>query len=157
MFAFSPATTLKESQRGLHFDLNMSLKVTVMLKSNEFVSGLPKRWRRMQWLPALLLSFFALFFGLGGGTAFGLTKVVITFASFSEREGVLFVAKDQNFFRKYDLDAEIIYVATGSVAMSALSRGSSQSKMLSMTESSESWKKRGCFSSILLTFNEVSL
>jgi len=111
----------------------------------------------MQWLPALLLSFFALFFGLGGGTAFGLTKVVITFASFSEREGVLFVAKDQNFFRKYDLDAEIIYVATGSVAMSALSRGSSQSKMLSMTESSESWKKRGCFSSILLTFKEVSL
>jgi len=60
------------------------------------------------------------------GTARGLTKVVVTFASFSEREGVLFVAKDHNFFRKYDLDAEIVYVATGAVALSALSRGSTQ-------------------------------
>jgi NitT/TauT family transport system substrate-binding protein len=60
------------------------------------------------------------------GTARGLTKVVVTFASFSEREGVLFVAKDYNFFRKYDLDAEVVYVATGAVALSALSRGSTQ-------------------------------
>jgi ABC-type nitrate/sulfonate/bicarbonate transport system substrate-binding protein len=60
------------------------------------------------------------------GTACALTKVVVTFASFSEREGVLFVAKDHNFFRKYDLDAEIVYVATGAVALSALSRGSTQ-------------------------------
>jgi ABC-type nitrate/sulfonate/bicarbonate transport system substrate-binding protein len=60
------------------------------------------------------------------GTARGLTKILVTFASFSEREGVLFVAKDHNFFRKYDLDAEIVYVATGAVALSALSRGSTQ-------------------------------
>ena len=104
----------------------MSLTVAVMPKTRKIISGWPQRSRRRQWLPALFLSFFALLVGLDGGTAFGLTKIVITFASFSEREGVLFVAKDQNFFRKYDLDAEIIYVATGSVAMSALSRGSSQ-------------------------------
>lgn len=73
-----------------------------------------------------LFGFFVFNFALNGGTAMGLTKVVVTFASFSEREGVLFVAKDQNFFRKYDLDAEVVYVATGAVALSALSRGGSQ-------------------------------
>jgi ABC-type nitrate/sulfonate/bicarbonate transport system substrate-binding protein len=54
------------------------------------------------------------------------TNVVITYASFSEREGVLFVAKEHDFFKKYGLDVDMIYVATGSVALSALSRGSSQ-------------------------------
>lgn len=61
-----------------------------------------------------------------GTTVFAASKIVVTFASFSEREGILFVAQDANFFRKYDLDAEVVYVPTGSVALSALSRGSSQ-------------------------------
>jgi ABC-type nitrate/sulfonate/bicarbonate transport system substrate-binding protein len=80
----------------------------------------------MKTLFALLLSLTAVNFDPCGGSAWALTKVVITFASFSEREGVLFVAKDANFFRKHDLDAELVYVQTGSVALSALSRGSSQ-------------------------------
>ena len=77
-------------------------------------------------LSAFLLSLIAGSFGFSGGSAVALNQVVITFASFSEREGILFVAKDANFFRKRDLDAEIVYVPTGSVALSALSRGSSQ-------------------------------
>jgi NitT/TauT family transport system substrate-binding protein len=74
---------------------------------------------------ASFLAVLVLSFGLFEAKALALSKVILTFASFSEREGVLFVAKDHNFFRKYDLDAEIIYVATGAVALSALSRGSS--------------------------------
>jgi NitT/TauT family transport system substrate-binding protein len=81
---------------------------------------------KMRVLFAFLLSLIAGSLGSSGGNALALTKVVITFASFSEREGILFVAKDANFFRKHDLDAELVYVQTGSVALSALSRGSSQ-------------------------------
>jgi NitT/TauT family transport system substrate-binding protein len=76
-----------------------------------------------RFIVSAMVAFLVVIAGLIG-TALGLTKVVVTFASFSEREGVLFVAKDHNFFRKYDLDAEIVYVATGAVALSALSRGS---------------------------------
>jgi ABC-type nitrate/sulfonate/bicarbonate transport system substrate-binding protein len=75
---------------------------------------------------ALLGLSFLILGGLLETKAFALTKVVITYASFSEREGVLFVAKEHDFFKKHGLDAEMIYVATGAVALSALSRGSSQ-------------------------------
>ena len=51
------------------------------------------------------------------------TRVVIMPAGFSEREGVLVVAQDQGFFRKRDLDVQLVYVRTGSVAMSALAAG----------------------------------
>jgi len=78
----------------------------------------------MKLLLTLLVGLLAAGFG-DISRAFGSGKVVITFASFSEREGVLFVAQDQNFFRKYGLDTEVVYVATGSVALAALSRGSS--------------------------------
>ncbi|MBI4525649.1 MAG: ABC transporter substrate-binding protein [Deltaproteobacteria bacterium] len=53
------------------------------------------------------------------------TKVVIMPASFSEREGILVVAQDQGFFRKRELDVQLVYVRTGSVAMSALTAGES--------------------------------
>src|SRR3954471_24312080 len=72
------------------------------------------------------LAFCFLFLVSSGAAALAASKVVVTFASFSEREGILFVAQDANLFRKYDLDAEVVYVPTGSVALSALSRGSSQ-------------------------------
>ncbi|MBI4524339.1 MAG: ABC transporter substrate-binding protein [Deltaproteobacteria bacterium] len=52
-------------------------------------------------------------------------RVVITFGSFSERESALFVAYDQGFFRKYDLDAKLVHVRSGPVALSALSAGES--------------------------------
>ncbi len=52
-------------------------------------------------------------------------RVVLTFASISEREGILFVANDQQFFRKYGLDVQLVYVSSGQVSMSALSSGDS--------------------------------
>ena len=54
------------------------------------------------------------------------TRVVITFGSFSEREGALFVAQNQGFFRKYDLDVKLVHVRSGPVGFSALSAGESQ-------------------------------
>src|SRR5919109_1808205 len=55
-----------------------------------------------------------------------LTKVVMTTGSLSEREGVLYVAQDQGFFRKYGLDLSLVQVRSGPVGMSALSSGESQ-------------------------------
>lgn len=52
-------------------------------------------------------------------------RVVITPASFSEREGALFVAQDHGLFRKYDLDVQLVYVSSGAVAVSALAAGES--------------------------------
>ena len=54
-----------------------------------------------------------------------LTKVVMTTGSLSEREGALYVAQDQGFFRKYGLDLTLVQVRNGPVGMSALSSGES--------------------------------
>src|SRR2546422_1410203 len=54
-----------------------------------------------------------------------LTKVVMTTGSLSEREGVLYVAQDQGFFRKYGLDLTLVQVRNGPVGMAALSSGES--------------------------------
>jgi NitT/TauT family transport system substrate-binding protein len=53
-------------------------------------------------------------------------KVVITPASFSEREGMLVVAQHQGFFRKYNLDAQVVLMPSGPLALSALAGGDSQ-------------------------------
>lgn len=50
-------------------------------------------------------------------------RVVTAFASFSEKEGAIFVAEDQGFFRKYGLDVKHVYVSSGSVALAALASG----------------------------------
>jgi ABC-type nitrate/sulfonate/bicarbonate transport system substrate-binding protein len=55
-----------------------------------------------------------------------LTKVVMTTGSFSEREGAIYVAQDQGFFRKYGLDLSFVQVRSGPVGMSALTSGDSQ-------------------------------
>ena len=52
-----------------------------------------------------------------------LTKVLMTTGSLSEREGVLYVAQDQGFFRKYGLDLTLVQVRNGPVGMSALASG----------------------------------
>ncbi|MGE5220535.1 MAG: ABC transporter substrate-binding protein [Chloroflexota bacterium] len=54
-----------------------------------------------------------------------LTKVVMTTGSLSEREGALYIAQDQGFFRKYGLDVNLVQVRNGPVGMSALSSGES--------------------------------
>ena len=50
-------------------------------------------------------------------------KVVITFADFSERTGLVFVAKDQRFFEERGLQAEVVQVRSGPIAISALAAG----------------------------------
>lgn len=55
------------------------------------------------------------------------TKVVIAYSSLNERgAGALLVARDQGFFRKHDLDVNLIYMRSGAVALSALSAGEAQ-------------------------------
>jgi NitT/TauT family transport system substrate-binding protein len=54
------------------------------------------------------------------------TKVLITTGSSSEREGALYVAQDQGYFRKYGLDVTLVQVRNGPVGMAALSSGESQ-------------------------------
>src|SRR5215831_9411204 len=58
--------------------------------------------------------------------ATALQKVVITPASFSDREGVLVVAQQQDFFRKYNVDAQLVLMPNAPIAFSALSSGESQ-------------------------------
>src|SRR6516162_4308567 len=53
-------------------------------------------------------------------------KVVITPASFTEREGMLIVAQNQGFFRKYNLDAQLVLMPNAPVALSVLTAGDSQ-------------------------------
>ena len=54
-------------------------------------------------------------------------KIVIAYASLNERgAGALLVARDQGFFRKYDLDVNLIYMHNAAVALSALSAGEAQ-------------------------------
>src|SRR5262249_58600211 len=53
-------------------------------------------------------------------------KVVVTPASFSEREGMLIVAHHQGFFRKHNLDAQLVLMPNGPLALSALAGGDSQ-------------------------------
>ncbi len=53
-------------------------------------------------------------------------KVVITPGSFSEREGILIVAQNQGFFRKHNLDAQLVLMPNAPIAFSALSAGESQ-------------------------------
>jgi ABC-type nitrate/sulfonate/bicarbonate transport system substrate-binding protein len=64
-----------------------------------------------------------------GSTAMaaGATKEIsIIFADFSERSGLLFVAKDQGFFAEYGLDADIVQVRSSPVAISALAAKEAQ-------------------------------
>src|SRR5258706_1229654 len=54
-----------------------------------------------------------------------LTKVLVTTGSSSEREGALYVAQDQGYFRKHGLDLTLVQVRNGPVGMAALSSGES--------------------------------
>jgi ABC-type nitrate/sulfonate/bicarbonate transport system substrate-binding protein len=55
------------------------------------------------------------------------TKVVIAYSTFNERgAGALMVARDLGFFRKQGLDANLIYVRSGAVALSALAADEAQ-------------------------------
>jgi NitT/TauT family transport system substrate-binding protein len=85
-------------------------------------------WRIDAWAGRLLafFSFFSLVSASSVLAASAPTKVVLSSASFSEKEGAFFVAEDQGFFQKYGLDVKHVYMRTGSVALAALASGDSQ-------------------------------
>jgi ABC-type nitrate/sulfonate/bicarbonate transport system substrate-binding protein len=75
----------------------------------------------LQWLLC-----FALMVTGGRAThAAALTKVLATTGSASEREGALYVAQDQGFFRRYGVDLTLVQARNGPVGMAALSSGES--------------------------------
>ena len=55
-----------------------------------------------------------------------LQKIVFVFAGFNERTGYIFVAKDLRFFEEQGLDAQIVQVRNGQVAVSALAANEAQ-------------------------------
>jgi ABC-type nitrate/sulfonate/bicarbonate transport system substrate-binding protein len=63
-------------------------------------------------------------------------KATIVFADFSERSGILFVAKDQRFFEEQGLDADAVQVRSGPIAISALAAGEAQFYTVSATGAS---------------------
>src|ERR1044071_3323756 len=54
-----------------------------------------------------------------------LIKVLATTGSASEREGALYVAQDQGFFRRHGVDLSLVQARNGPVGMAALSSGES--------------------------------
>ena len=55
-----------------------------------------------------------------------LSRVVMTIGAISEREGVVYVAHDQGFFRRHGLDLTLVQVRNGAVGIAAVSAGESQ-------------------------------
>jgi len=82
-----------------------------------------KFFSRLGFLLSLSLAFYAV---EPARSAAPPAKVVMTTGSFSEREGVVYVAQDQGLFRKYGLDLSFVQVRSGPVGMSALAAGESQ-------------------------------
>lgn len=63
-------------------------------------------------------------------------KVSMVFADFSERAGLLFVAKDQHFFEEQGLDMDVVQVRGGPIAIAALAAGEAQFYSVSATGAS---------------------
>src|SRR5690242_3972416 len=70
------------------------------------------------------------------GAAAPLHKIVFVFAGFNERSGYIFVAKEQHFFEEQGLDAQIVQVRNGQVAVSALAANEAQFYSVSATGAS---------------------
>ena len=67
----------------------------------------------------------AVFRDAAAQVAVPLTKVVMTIGAISEREGVVYVAQDQGFFRKHGLDLTLVQVRSGGIGIAAVSSGES--------------------------------
>ena len=70
-----------------------------------------------------------------GAAAFD-KRVAIVSADFSERAGLFFVAKDQRFFEEQGVDAAVVQVRSGPIAISALAAGEAQFYGVSATGAS---------------------
>ncbi|MGZ8484547.1 MAG: hypothetical protein ACXW6R_11465, partial [Candidatus Binatia bacterium] len=85
---------------------------------------------------AVLSIFFLLFaFAARSPAATPANPLLITIGSLSEREAVLFVAKDYGIFNKHGLDVRAVHVRNGAVALSALANGEAQFYMGAATGS----------------------
>ena len=78
----------------------------------------------------------AIFDSTVGTAAVPLQKIVFVFAGFNERTGYIFVAKDLRFFEEQGLDAQIVQVRNGQVAVSALAANEAQFYSVSATGAS---------------------
>src|SRR5689334_13412253 len=78
---------------------------------------------KLRWLPLLVA---LLFVGTPVHAAAPSVKIIMTTGSVSEREGPIYVAQEQGFFRKYGLDVSFVQVRNGPVGMAALSSGETQ-------------------------------
>jgi NitT/TauT family transport system substrate-binding protein len=83
---------------------------------------------RIPFRPAQSVLFFLAVLVAGcpiAEAAMPLTKALVTTGSASEREGALYVAQDQGFFRRYGVDLTLVQARNGPVGMAALSSGES--------------------------------
>ena len=90
---------------------------------------------RSRWFGVAFFSVVLFYSGLSEAAA-PLQKVVFVFAGFNERTGFIFVGKDRKFFEEQGLDAQIVQVRTGQVAVSALAANEAQFYSVSATGAS---------------------
>src|SRR5580765_8112408 len=64
-----------------------------------------------------------------------LQKIVFVFSGFNERTSFIFVAKDRRFFEEQGLEAQIVQVRNGPVAVSAMAANEAQFYTTSATGS----------------------
>jgi NitT/TauT family transport system substrate-binding protein len=91
--------------------------------------------RRCRILTVTLV-FLAIFQAAALQAAAPLQKVVFVFAGFNERSGFIFVAKDMRFFEEQGLDAQIVQVRNGQIAVSAMAANEAQFYSVSATGAS---------------------
>ncbi len=94
--------------------------------------------RSLRMLPlftAVCLSMAGLYTRVAHSAA-PLQKIVIVFGGFNERSGFLFVAKDKHFFEEQGLDAQIVQVRNGQIAVSAMAANEAQFYTVSATGAS---------------------
>jgi NitT/TauT family transport system substrate-binding protein len=78
---------------------------------------------------------FLLLHGASAGAAAPLQKITFVFSGFNERTSFIFVAKDRRFFEEQGLEAQIVQVRSGPVAVSAMAANEAQFYTTSATGS----------------------
>ena len=88
---------------------------------------MPQTRIKCRWICVLVLAITLTYAALvGAGTP--LQKVVFVFSGFNERTSFIFVAKDRHFFEEQGLDAQIVQVRNGPVAVSAMAANEAEPK-----------------------------
>src|SRR5512147_2533486 len=87
-----------------------------------------------RWTGVITLA-IALFHVHPVDAAAALQKIVFVFSGFNERTSFIFVAKDRHLFEEQGLDAQIVQVRNGPVAVSAMAANEAQFYTTSATGS----------------------